>query len=706
MTNRTMKMKMTMVTVAALAATVAFGGQAGSCREFEHDYRMMNIVPATAPQGPAFDQLVKDVTEYAQRTGHTLVMPSLSFHPDAKDPWIKAQGLIDFYRAFKKALAGTDVELGVLIQSFMGHWANEAAGLPPWTRTVDVNGRVWRFCPLDPAFRAYITRFVTELAKEKPAFILTDDDMLCKGAVECFCPLHTAEAGKRLGRTLTSEQYRAAVKAARDGDAKFADVKKVFDDLAIEMSSNPGALVRAAIDAVDPAIPGGASQGAPLYVRGGEVARALAAKGQPALMRLSTSCYRERSAKDFVRYMLSTFQKECLSRDIPVRLDESDTFPHNLWSVSAVTFRSKMALAAMSGLNGSKIWMVNCHRGKYEISRKYTDVVAEWSPYYDALAREVRGSKQMGFAALSHVDDPSTSMLSSYLTWGDRFGGTFGVPWRCERATAEDPDAIYTLADESDVARCTDAELKALLSRKLIVDGRAATALTLRGFAKYLGVTAEPRGGMEAIEAAKKGKKIDTAFDITQVNERIREDGLLVDHLRTGKTPVLKNPAAKAKVFSEFVRRSPGDKDWTVTGPAATLFENELGGRVFTAAMDLGLESFEPWCRRGYTPARKEWFLRVLDAVNGSAFPYAVLNDQNMPVIWRRTKTGADLVTVWNCHYDPAEPLLRCAEPAKVEVLGKDGLWRTISCAYADGALSVPVNLDTYGFATLRLTAK
>ena len=687
-----MNRKIVVLTATAFAAVAGFAAKP-ACREFAHDYVMLNILPATAPQGPDFDRLVKDVIEYRQRTGHTLVLPSLSFHPDAKDPWVKAQRLIDFYRALRKALAGTDVELGVLIQSFMGHWANEAAGLPPWTRTVDVNGRVWRFCPLDPAFRAYITRFVTELAKETPAFVLTDDDMLCKNAAECFCPLHVAEASRRLGRQLTSESYRAAVKAARAGEKGHEDVKKVFDDLAIEMSSNPGALVRAAIDAVDPTIPGGASQGAPLYVRGAEVARALAAKGQDPLMRLSTSCYRERSAKDFVRYMLSTFQKERLSRDIDVRLDESDTFPHNLWSVSASTFRSKMALAAMSGLSGSKVWFVNCHRGKYEIPRSYTDVVAEWTPYYDALARELRGSKQMGFAALTHVDDPSTSMLSAYLTWGDRFGGTFGVPWRCETAKAEDPDAIYTLADETDVARCTDAELKALLGRRLIVDGRAATALTERGFARYLGVTAEPRGGMEAAEAKKKGKKIDTAFDITQVNERIYEGGLNVDHLRTGKTPVLKNPAAGAKVFSTFA-----------DGPAATLFENELGGRVFTAALDLGLESFEPWCRRGYTPARKEWFLKVLDTVGGAPFPYAVLNDQNMPVIWRRTKAGADLVTVWNCHYDPVKPVLRCAAPAKVETLGKDGVWRTLTCPYADGALTVPVELATYGFATLRIS--
>ena len=99
-----------MLTATAFAAVAGFAAKP-ACREFAHDYVMLNILPVTAPQGPDFDQLVKGVIEYRQRTGHTLVLPSLSFHPDAKDPWVKAQRLIDFYRALRKALASGEAAL-------------------------------------------------------------------------------------------------------------------------------------------------------------------------------------------------------------------------------------------------------------------------------------------------------------------------------------------------------------------------------------------------------------------------------------------------------------------------------------------------------------------------------------------------------------------------------------------------------------------
>lgn len=682
----------------AAAALAVFGtaAQGAPCTEMEKDYAFFNIVSIQSGK-ENMDTLVRDILEYRQRTGCRLVLPSLSFHPDAKDPMVKANRLLAGYRSLKQRLAGTDVELGVLVQSVMGHWANDAKGLPPWTRTIDINGKPWRFCPLDPAFRDYIVYFVTELAKEGPVVMLTDDDLLSKNAAECFCPLHTAEANRRLGTKMTSEEYRAAVKAARGGDEAFAKTKAVFDDLAVEITSGTGRLIREAVDKVDPSIRAGACQGVPPYTRGVEAARALAAKGQPTLMRLGTCAYRERSAKDFVRYMLSTFEKECLARDIDVRLDESDTYPHNLWSMSATTFRAKIALAAMSGLNGSKIWFVNMHKGRIEVPRGYTDVIAQWGPYYQALAREVKGSRQAGFVAIAHRGDPSADKTTSYLTWGDRFGGTFGIPWRCEGAFG-DKGSIYTLADAEDVARCTDAELRELLSGKLIVDGRAATALNARGFSKLLGVEAVPSGGREALELAKKGRKIDKAFGITEVRECLVGSDQPVLYLRTGSTPVLQNLAEGAKVFSTYVSGKDAGK------PAAVFFENELGGRVLTASLDLGLESFEPWCRRGYEEPRRAWFWAALDLVGGAQYPYAVVNPQNMACVWRTKPDGTDLLTVWNVHYDPAVPRLRCARrPSKVETLGRDGAWRELACPWQDGVLTVPVELLTYGFVTLRL---
>lgn len=666
------------------------GNAAQQCvlpEELRREYSFLNIVFAPMDDESA-KQTAADILEYRRRTGCRMVLPSLSFHPSQKDPRVKARSLIEAYKRLKKSLAGSDIELAVLVQSIMGHWADPSAAECKWTRSVDINGKPWRFCPLDPSFREYVNWFITELAKEKPAFILTDDDMLCKGAAECFCDLHLAEANRRLGLSMTAEQYRARVKAAKEGDRSQLKVKAVFDDLATEMTSELGRFIRKAIDSVDPSIPAGICQGAPIYLRTGECAAAIAAAGQPTLARLSTSCYRERSVKDFPRYMLSTFQKESVSRDVDLRLDESDTFPHNLWSVSAVTFKSKLVLSAMSGLTGSKIWFVGMHKGSRPVPKEYLDVVSVMAPFCRALAREVKGTRQKGFVALAHVDDITTSTLSSYLTWGDRFGGVFGIPWRCS-PSVDEKNAVYTLADDEDVRRCTDGDLRRLLSGRLLMDGRAAAEMTKRGFSRYMGVKA-----VSDFKAQGKGK-LDTAFDIVNVPERVKGSSLRVMQLVTPKTPRLEEVSPGASVYSVYEKTG---------APAAVYYENELGGRIMTAALDLGLESFEPWCRRGYDEDRKEWFLDVLDKLSGGRTEYAVLNNKNMAVMARESPEGHDLVSVWNIHHDPVTDLgLRVArKPSSVDVLDGDGTWKAAQWKHKDGYVNIAVDMQCYHYVILR----
>lgn len=205
--------------------------------ELERDYAFLNIVIPPYKDGDE-KQITADILNYRKKTGCRLILPALSFHPSAADPYEKASRLIGAYRRLKKSLAGTDIQLGVLVQSIMGHWAEPSAAKCSWTRSVDINGKPWRFCPLDPKFREHIYWFVSELAKENPAFVLTDDDMLCKGASECFCAFHLAEANRRLGLSMTADEYRKRVTAAKNGDEGQLnrDVKRVFDELAVAKS--------------------------------------------------------------------------------------------------------------------------------------------------------------------------------------------------------------------------------------------------------------------------------------------------------------------------------------------------------------------------------------------------------------------------------------------------------------------------------------
>ena len=60
----------------------------------------------------------------------------------------------------------------------------------------------------------------------------------------------------------------------------------------------------------------------------------------------------------------------------------------------------------------------------------------------------------------------------------------------------------------------------------------------------------------------------------------------------------------------------------------------------------------------------------------------------------------------FNLGFDPLEKLeIRCAEkPAKAEILLPSGKWEKLGFSWKDNILSLPVRLECYQLATLRLT--
>lgn len=152
-------------------------------------YRLYNVVPLYI--GHEAEQAARCVDLY-ERTGEDLALYSLTLHPEGRPARAKVDRYIASFRAFAKALEGTRVRPGVLVQAILGHWPRTDKDIEPWTRTIDQDGKAVRFCPLDPGFAAYIDYVFTELAKAKPAFILTDDDVRAYShGAECFCATHT-----------------------------------------------------------------------------------------------------------------------------------------------------------------------------------------------------------------------------------------------------------------------------------------------------------------------------------------------------------------------------------------------------------------------------------------------------------------------------------------------------------------------------------
>ena len=319
----------------ATAVTALAGGAPARCGA---DFTLYNVMPFS-PGREA--QCAADCREYRDRTGCDLVLYSLTLHPEGKPAMEKVERYVASYRALRRELDGSGVRLGVLVQAIIGHWPRVDKDIEDWTRTVNIKGEKVRFCPDDPGFAKYIDDTFTLLAKEKPAFILTDDDVRAYShSAECFCPRHVAEFNARRGTAYSEKTLRAKVSAARQDDPDYTTFLAVQRDMMNRLAKR----FRTVIDAVDPTIPAG------ICVAGEEtflvppMARAYATHLPGNVMRML----------GFAEYYRDS------GIDI---LDEADTCPHNLWSKSALSFFTHLEVASFLGFTGAKTWYVNGHNG-------------------------------------------------------------------------------------------------------------------------------------------------------------------------------------------------------------------------------------------------------------------------------------------------------------------------------------------------------
>ena len=162
----------------------------------------------------------------------------------------KAKILGDHFTAFRDVFTGDASRLGILAQATIGHgWIPDEPAT--FQQIIRPDGSpAYQMCPLDPAFQDYIRATFRRLAALKPAFFMIDDDFrLLTGRNGCYCPLHLAEIGRRLGRTFTRE-------ALLDTLRTDAGVARSYDALLLDSLLQLAGVIRKAIDETDPSLPG------------------------------------------------------------------------------------------------------------------------------------------------------------------------------------------------------------------------------------------------------------------------------------------------------------------------------------------------------------------------------------------------------------------------------------------------------------------
>ena len=650
------------------------------------DYRLYNVVPMYI--GHEAEQAANSV-EMFERTGEGIALYSLSLHPEGRPATDKVDRYIASYRAFAKSLAGTRVCSGILVQSILGHWPRADRDVEGWERTIDQNGKVVRFCPLDPGFGAYIDYVFRSVANERPAFILIDDDVRAfSHGAECFCNSHVRLFNKRYGTGYTSDSLRAAVAESSPDDLVYDGFFALQREM---MEEHVIGRIRRAIDSVDPAIPAGVCAAGEETFSILPMARGIAAMGQRPLIRCSTGLYCEgMSAASFpwnFERMLG-FAEAFRGEEVDL-LDEADTCPQTLWSKSARSFMTHLTASCFAGMRGAKTWYVNGIRATgIPVTRAYTDILAENRGFLDELARAIGKTTRVGLSVPCFTERHDWHLVHNHgegfvsENIGDFAPPAFGVPI-CTSRDFGDKTRVFALTSSNEVARLSDRQLQQLLSGRVFIFRDAAIELTRRGQSGLIGARAEMKPLLFTAE-----------WDNVQ--------GLRLPYTAASGCVLLESSADAERLCDFIYAPYAGSADVQTVAPSTIYYRNKLGGEVVVAAYHRNMSFLQM-----FSEGRKRWFVNCLDKLSGNMDAIICGNDQYVLMAQALRSDGVRFVLAVNLSSDPIRELsLRIPPGETVERLCANGSWEKV-VGTRDGAfLRLPIPIAFYEAVVVRVESK
>ena len=550
------------------------------------------------------------------------------------------------YRAVAPKLkALSKVQQGILLQATMGH-GGFPGSVTPWQLAVKPDGTsVYRMCPMDERFLAYIARTCRTFSDLKPDFFMIDDDtrLIWSGTPGCFCPLHLAEFSKRTGRTWTRDKVVKMLDSKNDSVMleKWLEVKA--DSLRL--------FFRTIRENFSPEIPGMiCMNGSPYHMKHArEFAQILAAPGQRPVIRGNGAPYHGRDLFHIViarsRYAR---QLDLVGKEV-VYMQESDTCPHTLWATSATRTYDHLVMLALEGCKGAKIWITrtgNYHEKKsgevYRRMFRQNKGIMEWAAKADFVQQGI----------VIPVCGPEG------LNFGDRYLALTGIPYRFGKVrpgevTALTADTLKLLKPE---------ETCEILAGAVIMDGSAALWLSENGYSKDTGVEAKPWNR-----------------NTIQIHEF--EDGSRQFGMRTGGLVDLSDTVEGAKVLTKLLNCPRMGEDAVYEAPGSVLFTNPRGGRVLSFAQSLPVQ--QPAYHEAtlfsecYRAEIVKWLSLLGGGVPGGACYLGV-----GPVTCEVGKVGDDKALVLNAldiDGDETPEMMFDTVPSSIERLQGDGTWKSVS---------------------------
>ena len=627
-----------------------------------HLYNVIPIFPGHE------DFAISEILRQHRDVGIDRYLVSLSFHPQRTPASDLIPVLCERFRKVRDGVAGSGVELAVLIQSTLGHGWNGKVPLTreTWQHVVLFSGKESpRFCMLDPGFRNYVRDCIAAIAAEHPSLLLVDDDCGIRTG-ECFCPLHRAEFNKALGRDYKPEELDAILRDGPVDDPVAITVTRVLRESVVGFAK----MIREAIDSVDPAMRCGLCACGGGYWENDAIVHTLAGPNTKPFMRVNNATYGDAAPKALVHTFRNARRVIYQLDGIDDVIDETDTFPHNYMSESAAMYHAHITSAMLSGLQGCKLWTSELKHPEHTGSQwRYEARIRDFRGFYNAIPDIVKGIRWQGLSGVvirpreGFGGHPIHNASGLYPTnWNTPIEAIYALPLRYDGI---ETGGIFTLRQD-DVDVMTDAQLEALFANKVVVDSFAARKLTKRGFAPLMGV--------EASEG-------DDDFNF---NSEVAVDGSCSSaFMWDDSTSLLKPVADGVEVVAEFCRGERLINPQPVA-PSHTIFTNRLGGRVAVIGWHLDLVFYKM-----FVPRHRQLFLALLDKLNGSPLEMVVESGEQELVRHGILADGSELLSVMRLSYDADEsfPLRLIRTPKSVERLSPKGEWEPVKFARKDKTL-------------------
>ncbi|REE68113.1 hypothetical protein A8990_13842 [Paenibacillus taihuensis] len=500
--------------------------------------------------------------------------------------------------------------VGINMLSTLGHMPEAWDWLPelPYQGAVGWDGKVATstFCPNSPEFRTYIALKYTMAALAEPEFIWLDDDLRMFGIgvdYACFCDTCIGIYNAKHQTAYTREALIGELNSPAGEPFRENWVQQN-----IETIENLLLHIAEAVRLVDPRIELGlmtVSLNISTYT-GADYERWFAAlrsvKGRPG-----GGFFDDAKPFGFIRKAHEVNRQIAhypeAVKDIQYELEN---FPYHRLSKSVHIAMLECTAAFVSGTHGIAFNALKGEEGSLAEFHEIMDAIAANKPLWSEMDRIAGNYSSLGlYPALSPLYEARRSVD----------GGNWFEPISVDNA----PN-VYVLSEigiplSMDVDQAcaivlsgmmaegyTTEELMAMLSRGVLMDGKTVEILTARGLGEYCGVAIERTYDNGVLERFT-DDPINTGFageNRDARNSMSREPGY-----------VLKPLHDEVRVLDRLVSYTKED-----VGPASTLYENALGGRV-------AVQGYVPW-QLIHSGIKRTQLLRICDWLSYDRLPVVI----------------------------------------------------------------------------------